>query len=59
MKAAAAPAFPEELLVASWRPIDQNRCATRVGGLPSQTRVEAEEACEAMLEVELRLNLKK
>ena len=44
--------------VASWRPIDQNRCAIRVGGSPFQTRVEAEEACEAMLQVELGLKVK-
>jgi hypothetical protein len=41
--------------VASWRPIDQNRCAIRVGGSPFQTRVEAEEACKAMLQIELGL----
>jgi hypothetical protein len=35
--------------VASWRPIDQNRCAIGVGGSPFETRAEAEEACEAML----------
>ncbi|HWX30262.1 MAG TPA: hypothetical protein VNZ53_22835 [Steroidobacteraceae bacterium] len=35
--------------VASWRPIDQNRSAIRVGGSPFETRAEAEEACEAML----------
>ena len=44
--------------VASWRPIDRNRCAIKVGGSPFQTRVEAEEACEAMLQVELGLNVK-
>ena len=35
--------------VASWRPIDQNRCAIRVGGSPFKTLAEAEEACKAML----------
>jgi hypothetical protein len=35
--------------VASWRPIDQNRSAIRVGGSPFETLTEAEEACEAML----------
>jgi hypothetical protein len=35
--------------VASWRPIDQNRSAIRVGGSPFKTLAEAEEACEAML----------
>ena len=35
--------------VASWRPINQNRRAIRVGGSPFQTLAEAEEACEAML----------
>ena len=44
--------------VASWRPIDRNRCAIKVGGSPFQTRVEAEEACKAMLQVELGLTVK-
>jgi hypothetical protein len=35
--------------VASWRPIDRNRPAIKVGGSPFKTRAEAEEACEAML----------
>ena len=35
--------------VASWRPIDQNSSATRVGGSPFKTLAEAEEACKAML----------
>ena len=35
--------------VASWRPIDQNRSAVRVGGSPFQTLAEAEEACQGML----------
>ena len=35
--------------VASWRPIDQNRCAVRVVGSPFKTLGEAEEACNAML----------
>ena len=35
--------------VASWRPIDQNRSAIRVGGSPFKTLAEAEEACEAIL----------
>jgi hypothetical protein len=35
--------------VASWRPVDQNRSAIRVGGSPFNTLAEAEEACEAML----------
>ena len=35
--------------VASWRPIDQNRSAIRVGGSPFKTLAEAQEACEAML----------
>jgi len=35
--------------VASWRPIDQNRSAVRVGGSPFQTLAEAEEACHGML----------
>jgi hypothetical protein len=36
--------------VASWRPIDVNRPAIRVGGSPFETFAEAEKACEAMLE---------
>ena len=35
--------------VASWRPIDQNRSAIKIGGSPFKTLAEAEEACEAML----------
>ena len=35
--------------VASWRPIDINRPAIRVGGSPFRTLAEAEQACEAML----------
>ena len=35
--------------VASWRPIDQNRSAIRVGGSPFKTLAEAAEACEAIL----------
>jgi hypothetical protein len=35
--------------VASWRPIDQNRSAVKIGGSPFKTLAEAEEACEAML----------
>jgi len=35
--------------VASWRPVDQNRSAIRVGGSPFNTLAEAEEACEAIL----------
>jgi hypothetical protein len=35
--------------VASWRPIDMNRPAIRVGGSPFKTFAEAEKACEAML----------
>ena len=35
--------------VASWRPVDHNRSAIRVGGSPFNTLAEAEEACEAML----------
>ena len=35
--------------VASWRPIDQNRSANRVGGSPFKTLAEAEEACNAMV----------
>ncbi|KRR14961.1 hypothetical protein CP49_23360 [Bradyrhizobium valentinum] len=36
--------------VASWRPIDINKPAIRVGGSPFKTFTEAEKACEAMLE---------
>jgi hypothetical protein len=35
--------------VASWRPINLNRTAIRVGGSPFKTFAEAEKACEAML----------
>jgi hypothetical protein len=35
--------------VASWRPIDQNRSAIKIGGSPFKTLAEAEEACNAML----------
>ena len=35
--------------VASWRPIDQNRSAIKIGGSPFKTLAEAEEACEAVL----------
>jgi hypothetical protein len=35
--------------VASWRPIDRNRSAIKIGGSPFKTLAEAEEACEAML----------
>jgi hypothetical protein len=35
--------------VASWRPINLNRTAVRVGGSPFRTFAEAEKACEAML----------
>jgi hypothetical protein len=35
--------------VASWRPIDQNRSAIKIGGSPFKTLAEADEACKAML----------
>jgi hypothetical protein len=35
--------------VASWRPIDINKPAIRVGGSPFKSFAEAEKACEAML----------
>jgi len=35
--------------VASWRPINLNRTAIRVGGSPFKTFAEAENACEATL----------
>jgi len=35
--------------VASWRPIDQNRSAIKIGGSPFKTLAEAEEASKAML----------
>jgi hypothetical protein len=35
--------------VASWRPINLNRTAIRIGGSPFVTFAEAEKACEAML----------
>ncbi len=36
--------------VVSWRPAHQNRSAVKVGGSPFNTLVEAERACEIMLE---------
>ena len=36
--------------VASWRPININKPAVRVGGSPFKTFAAAEHACEAMLE---------
>jgi hypothetical protein len=36
--------------VASWRPINLNKPAMRVGGSPFNTFAEAEKACEAFLE---------
>jgi hypothetical protein len=35
--------------VASWRPINFNRTAIRVGGSPFKTLADAEKACEAMV----------
>ncbi|QHO76737.1 hypothetical protein ACH79_33010 [Bradyrhizobium sp. CCBAU 051011] len=35
--------------VASWRPINFNRTAIRLGGSPFKTFAEAQNACEAML----------
>ena len=35
--------------VASWRPIDQNKSAIKIGGSPFKTFAEADEACIAML----------
>ena len=35
--------------VASWRPINLNRTAIRVGGSPFKTFAEAQNACEAIL----------
>jgi len=35
--------------VASWRPLNLNRPAIRVGGSPFKTFAEAEKACEVML----------
>jgi hypothetical protein len=35
--------------VASWRPINFNRTAIRIGGSPFKTFAEAEKACEAMV----------
>jgi hypothetical protein len=35
--------------VASWRPIDLNRTAIRIGGSPFKRFGEAEKACEALL----------
>jgi hypothetical protein len=41
-------------LVASWRPIDQNRSAVSVGGSPFNTLGEAVEACNAMAAIRTR-----
>jgi hypothetical protein len=35
--------------VASWRPLDLSRGATKIGGSPFDTFAQAEEACNAML----------
>jgi hypothetical protein len=35
--------------VASWRPVNFNRTAIRIGGSPFKTFAEAEKACEVML----------
>jgi hypothetical protein len=42
--------------VASWRPIDQNRCAIKIGGSPFKTLADAEVSCRAMLEHLTRLD---
>jgi hypothetical protein len=42
-------AFFTDDFVASWRPINFNRPAIRVGGSPFKTFAEAEKACETML----------
>jgi hypothetical protein len=36
--------------VVSWRPVDKNRSAIKVGGSPFKTLIEAEKACEIVLE---------
>ncbi|HLG85289.1 MAG TPA: hypothetical protein VKY22_30185 [Bradyrhizobium sp.] len=36
--------------VVSWRPAHQNRSAIKIGGSPFNTLIEAERACEIMLE---------
>jgi hypothetical protein len=36
--------------VVSWRPVDQNRSAIKIGGSPFKTLIEAERACEIVLE---------
>jgi hypothetical protein len=35
--------------VASWRPLDHNRSAVKIGGSPFKTLAEAEAACDAVL----------
>jgi hypothetical protein len=37
-------------LVASWRPVEENKSAIKLGGSPFSTFAEAEKACEAVLE---------
>jgi hypothetical protein len=48
MRTTAVPVYTDS--PASWRPIDRNRSAIKIGGSPFRTLAEAEKACEAMLE---------
>jgi hypothetical protein len=35
--------------VVSWRPVDQNRSAVKIGGSPFKTLIEAQRACTTVL----------
>jgi hypothetical protein len=43
-------------LVASWRPVQVNTSAVKLGGSPFNTFAEAKEACEALLETLEQMN---
>jgi hypothetical protein len=43
-------------LVASWRPVQVNKSAIKLGGSPFNTFAEAEKACEALLEALEQMN---
>ncbi|OKO76775.1 hypothetical protein [Bradyrhizobium sp. AS23.2] len=43
-------------LVASWRPVQVNKSAIKLGGSPFNTFAEAKEACEALLETFEQMN---
>ncbi|MBR0821227.1 hypothetical protein [Bradyrhizobium liaoningense] len=43
-------------LVASWRPVQVNKSAIKLGGSPFSTFAEAEKACETLLETLEQMN---